>query len=198
MTATRNALMRKLHAQARALGLDEETYRSKLEAITGSRSAGALDDAALTRAVEAFADRAKPAVHAHHSKIKALYLAAWNLGLFDSGRDAALDAFVKRQCGKERLAFVAPHDAAGVVEALKAMCAREGFNPPDDGMEARRRLCIAQWRKLARQGKVRIADEGALNNFVSTRYLSHHGALIELKRHQLDDCAKALGSWIRK
>jgi phage gp16-like protein len=200
MIANRNAMMRKLHAEARAQNLDEETYRDKLERITGKRSAKNCTDAELARAAEMFPVKHSSAHHPHHAKIKALWIAAWNLGGIESGSDDALDAFIVRQCGKERLTFVTPAEAASITEALKAILSRSGFVVPKNdagGMEARRCLIRAQWKRLAERGKVRIADDNALHNFVSRKYLECHGSLINLKRHQLDDCAKAFGRWLR-
>ena len=92
-------------------------------------------------------------------------------------------------------------EANAVTEALKAILARRGFDPiPADpgGMENRRLLAKAQWQRLYELGAVRVADTSALENYAEKKYLAFHGGLTHLKRHQLDDLAKMLGSWIRK
>jgi hypothetical protein len=135
------------------------------------------------------------------AKIKALFIAAFNLGLFTTGTDLALDAFVKRQTGKDKLPFVTAADAGRVTEALKAMLAREGFVVPDNdagGMEARKCLLRAQWKKLHAIGAVNLGVEDALDSWLSYRIVPHKASHRGLKRHELDQCAVQLGRWIRK
>lgn len=198
--SSRNSMIGRLHQLAKQQGLDEDTYRAKLEQVTGQRSAAKLNDTDLARAIDAF--DVKPTENPHHAKIKALFIACWNLGALESGTDAALDAFVKRQTGKARLAFVTPGEGASVTEALKDILKRNGFAIPASdpgGMEARRQLLIAQWTKLHELGAVRVGHPWALDKYVSApRYLTCAGSIINMKRHQLDKCARDLGAWIRR
>lgn len=196
----RNAMIGRLHQLKAIQRLDDDTYRDKLEQITGKRSAADLTDAELSLCLNNFHVK-QTASHPHHAKIKALYIAAFNLGLFGDGSDRGIDGFVKRQTGKERLTFVSPVDAKSVVEALKAMLSREGvlFAPGDlDGMGARRTLLMAQWAKLALLGAVRIDSVHALESWCESRYLHCHAALTAMKRQDLDAAARELGRWLRK
>jgi hypothetical protein len=156
-----------------------------------------LDDVSLVKAVRGFHMKRK-ASRSYTGKAKALFIAAYNLGGLENGTDAALDAFVKRQTGKERLAFLTAAEANSVSEALKAICERHGFVPLKDGHEARIALVEAQWARLAALGQLHIPGPDALANYISKKYLSCHGSGRNLTDAQLDDCAKAFGRWIRK
>jgi hypothetical protein len=197
MTSARVLAYRKLHALARNAGLDDDAYRDKLEAATGKRSAKDLTDAELDRALEMFHVK-HSATHPHTAKAKALWIAAWNLGLLESGDDRALDAFAKRQTGTDRLAWLTPADANSVTEALKAMCARSGFVVPADGLEARKTLLRAQWKRLGDLGQTAVKDDWGLDGWVSKAVAGRKESHTTLKRHQLDQAAILLGRWIRR
>lgn len=201
MTGTyndRNSKLRRLHMLARQNGMNEDDYRDRLAQVTGKRSAKELTDAELDRAVEMFHVK-QSAAHPHGRKVKALFIAAYNLGAFESGTDAAMDAFVKRQTGKERLNWLTPIEANSVIEALKAICAREGFATADgDGMEARKALARAQWKKLGELGQTAIKNDFGLDGFVSRHIARRRESYVTLKRHQLDELNIRLGRWIRR
>lgn len=196
----RTAAIRKLHTIVRQHGIDKDTYRDRLFLATGQRSAADCTDEELQKALAAFHVK-QSANSPYAAKIKALFIAAYNLGLFSSGTDLTLDGFIKRQTGKERLTFVGAVDANRVTEALKAMLVREGFIVPDNdqgGMEARKCLLRAQWAKLHSIGAVRIAHTDALDSWLSYKIVPHKTSHAGLKRHELDQCAIQLGRWIRK
>lgn len=188
--------LRKLHVMAREAGLDDDAYRDRLERITGRRSAKELTDDELQRALSQF--HVKPAAHPHTAKCKALFIAAFNLGLFENGSDRALDTFALRQTGKERLAWLTPADANKVTEALKAILARAGFVPPDDGMEARRELLRVQWNVLTVYGQAKVPGDWGLDGWISHRIVPRADTVANLKRHELDQAAIQLGRWIRR
>jgi hypothetical protein len=197
---TRNELLGRVHAAAKVVGLDEDAYRDMLEGLTGKRSAKNCSDAELSLVLNTFHMKRPGASFPHHAKIKALFIAAYNLGALAAGTDAALDAFCRRQTGKERLTFITPAESRAVIEPLKDMLRRDGVADGDldgDGMQARRALLVAQWLKLHRIGAVRIGDPAALNQYLSKKYLTYQGSTNNLTKVQLDDCARALGRWIR-
>lgn len=198
MSTGRNAKLRRLHALAREQGLDDDAYRDLLERATGKRSAKELTDSGLDHALEMFHVK-QTAAHPHIGKVKALFIAAYNLGAFESGTDAALDGFVKRQTGKERLTWLTPTEANAVTEALKAICAREGFVvPPGDGLEARKELLRAQWKKLGDLGQTMVKNDFGLDGWVSRAIAGRRESHTSLKRHQLDEANVKLGRWIRR
>lgn len=196
----RNAKLGVLHMLKLKQGLSDDLYRDKLEQITGQRSAADCSDAQLDQAIAAFHVKQngnKP----YTAHAKALWIALYNLGGMADGSDAALDAFVLRQSGKARLSFLTPADSSAVTEALKGMCARHGFAAPagdKGGMDARRALLEAQWKKLGELGEAKIATPDGLAGFVIRKYLSCHASTLNMTREQLDDCARNFGNWIRK
>lgn len=200
-TNRRTMLLRQLHARVRNAGIAKEDYRDKIERLFAVRSAADLSDEQLVKAVEMFhVKQSSREIHPHQRKVKALWIAAWNLAALSDGGDRALDAFVVRQTGKQSLRFVTPVEANTITEALKAICARDGFVVPTNdhgGLKARRALLSAQWAKLNAQGKVGNATH-ALDNYVSKAYLQCHGAVANLTAEQLDDCARRFGAWLRK
>jgi hypothetical protein len=203
---SRNALLGQLHAVKRDQRLDDDTYRDKLFAISGRRSAAELTDRQLESAIAAFRPGGvfhgkQKANNSYTAKFKALYLAAFNLGALDDGSDAAIAAFAERQTGKRALQFLDAADANRCSEALKAIMARHGLEVPGGdagGLVARRALLRAQWARLHNLGAVRIADEAALDSYVSLHFLGHKGAVVNMSAVQLDQAAKALGRWIRQ
>lgn len=100
------------------------------------------------------------------AKLQALWISAWNLGLTRSRDDAALLAFVKRQTGIARVEFLreAPQ-ATKVVEALKAMLARDGgviWDPPAPVpawlKEPAAKIALAQHARLHPDPEGNLAD----------------------------------------
>lgn len=197
---TRNQMIAKLHVLKRDNRLDDDAYRAKLELATGHRSAADCTDAELEKALSAFHVKQKRN-NSYTGKAKALFISAYNLGGISDGSDAALNGFVKRQTGKDRLAFLTAAETNTVSEALKAICARHGFVAPASdrqGRLPREALLKAQWKLLHGLGAIRNPNEGALDEWASRKFCGCHGALINLTVPQLDQAIRALGFWIRK
>src|SRR4051794_16128230 len=102
-------------------------------------SARDLNNDQLNRAIDLFHVKRASPLPAHAKLAKALWIALSNLGAIDRS-DAALDAFVERQTGKQRLLFVTAAESNSITEALKAMCVREGFEVMGDPKKDRERL----------------------------------------------------------
>jgi phage gp16-like protein len=184
----RREMLAKLHVAAKQLGLDEETYRDALEAATGARSARDLDGEGLEKALAHFRARGftpTPTVRpdgsstgassgpasppqggggrsAYLPKIRALWIAGWNLGLVRDPSDKALRAFVARQTGIAHERWLkGAGDAKKVIEALKSWLARDGgvdwtvsrFDPDILRFPACR-VALAQWARLKEIGAV--------------------------------------------
>jgi len=189
-----------IHQAAARAGLDDETYRDRLERLTGKRSARDCTDSELSLVLNNFHVKQR-VQHPHHAKIKALFIAAYNLGCLDNGTDAALDTFVKRQTGKEHLGFVGPEEAFAVIEALKAIVGREGMVAGDlgtDGILPRCSLLTAQWAKLYRLKAVETDYPTALLHYVERIAGIRNAHICLYSARDLDACARHLGSWIRK
>lgn len=142
------------------LGLDEDTYRAKLENITGKSSLRTMSEPERQKVLTVFRNEGfKPAAKRgltgkYAGKLQALWIAGYNLGLIRDRRDSALEAFVKRQTGLDRARFLHFHeDAKLVIEALKAWLARDGNVAWDKAPQAwlepdGAKIAWAQWKLL--------------------------------------------------
>jgi hypothetical protein len=92
-------------------------------------------------------------------KIRALWIALYNLGAVQDRRDSAITAFVKGQVAIDRVRFVhRASDANAIIEALKAIAARHGVDwsvkrgdPPWRKAHGYH-IAVAQWAKINPQG----------------------------------------------
>jgi hypothetical protein len=92
-------------------------------------------------------------------KIRALWIALYNLGAVHDRRDSAITAFVKGQVEIDRVRFVHhTSDANSIIEALKAIAARHGVDWSVGRLEPlwRKahgcRIAYAQWVKINPHG----------------------------------------------
>lgn len=135
----------KIHVAKKALGLDDDTYRTVLIRVTGRESAGDLNQFQRTKLLEemkalGFKDEKRPPRRAgtrpadaspEAAKIRALWLALYQLGAVEDSREAAIAAYVKRMTGKDAMQFLSQRDVAKVINTLRAWCDRVGFREPD-------------------------------------------------------------------
>lgn len=156
-----------IHVGLTQLGIDEFGKRALYDRITGKAGLTAMStteqEAVLTELRRlGFAPASKRANGRPHlsgryaQKLQALWIAAYNLGLISDRDDRALEAFVKRQTGLERERFLHhAHDAAKVIEALKAWLKRDGGvdwtdyrSMPAYQREPGYKIARAQWARL--------------------------------------------------
>lgn len=149
-------LIRAVQAARRAHDLDEDAYRDLLAAKTGKRSARDCSAAELGLVLDALNGHAaggrRRAEGDIPAKVRALILSLWNLGAWDDPSEAEIGRFLRRQAEVDDLRFLPADRLSSVVEALRAMCAREGFSVAagvrTDSAETA--LARAQLVKLAR------------------------------------------------
>ena len=157
-----------IHVAKKQLGLDEDTYRAALVSITGKSSTRDMSEAERNKVVAAFRDRGfKPASTGQRkrlegkyaTKLQALWIAGYNLGIVGNRSDEALVAFVKRQAQVDHVRFLHdPADAAKAIEGIKAWLTRAGgvdwsLGDLADWMRVpSARIAIAQWQKLVAAG----------------------------------------------
>ncbi|MGD9476123.1 regulatory protein GemA [Shinella sp. G-2] len=136
-------------------------------------------------------------------KVQALWIAGWNLGVFDSRDDAALIAFVKRQTGLDHASWLhQAGDTIAVVEALKAWITREAgvdWSPTGkrDAAYLGRygyKIAWAQWRIL-HPGADRIARKGFDTFVVATTGTT--GMWTEISDAEWQKVMNALGPQVR-
>lgn len=140
-----------IHVAKTQLGLDDDTYRAMLHRVTGKRSSAEMTPAERGLVLDEMrrqgfemrppASRGSKTRGAMHldgpfaGKIRALWIAGWNLGVVKDRTDMALVAFVRRQTGIDHVSWVRdPKDSTKAIEALKAWLAREaGVKWPSRG-----------------------------------------------------------------
>lgn len=128
-----------IHILKKQLGLDDDTYRQKLVNIVGVPSTKLMTEEQRRMVLSVFRSEGfKPSMVRRAdgrlklsgrfaSKLQALWIAGWNLGIFTNRDDAALEAFVKRQTGLDAIRFCRDAvDARKAIEALKAILTRQG------------------------------------------------------------------------
>ncbi|WP_316978026.1 regulatory protein GemA [Shumkonia mesophila] len=223
----RRSLYGKIEIAKKALGLDDETYRDILEARYGKRSRTGLRNPQLVDLVEHFKTlgfkpiRKAPARAGGRPmadgdtqrKIRALWISLYHLGAVSDVSERALVAFVKRVTGGraegiDALQWLDGKAAFKAIEALKAMAVRAGvdWSPYKvrtdglivDGWDPRSRVMEAQWRRLAALGAVRIADPGALSNWLSRFFRTGPISAANLSDDEKDRAIEALGAMVRR
>jgi phage gp16-like protein len=160
--------LKKIHALRREAGLDDDSYRDLLQAVTGERSAKAIDVGAAARVIDRLqglssnlrsgVEGAMDLTGPYAGKLRALWISGYHLGVVRDRTDRALCAFLKRQTGIEHTRWLRDAgDARRVIEALKAWLAREaGVEWPaaasgggDDSRAVRLAVLRAQEARLA-------------------------------------------------
>ena len=174
-----------IHVAKKQLGLDDETYRAKLQHITGKSSVKFMSEDEKQKVLTVLRnDGFKPVGRRpdgrqklegkYAKKMQALWIAAWNLGLVDNRDDAALIAFVKRQTGIEHTRWlIYADDASKAVEGLKAWMKREAgvlfgnTNGYDWLAGDGAKIAWAQWRVLNPSAGLMVRqgfDDAVLNH----------------------------------
>jgi len=124
----------------RQLGMADDDYRQVLSRIAGVTSSTQVPEGKRQAVLEEFtrlgatsapkaqsANRRASAMEGPFApKLRALWIAGWNLGVFRDRSDAALMANVTKMTGIERSRWLCnPHDANKAIEGLKAWLTRE-------------------------------------------------------------------------
>lgn len=165
----RRALIGKVHVAKSQLGLDDDLYRGILFDVAGRRSAADCTEAELLKVLAHFESRGfvakaksgkpKPADHPSALKARSLWISLHQLGVVRNPDDKALERFACRQLGVERLQWANQSQCYKLIEALKAMADKAGWDQSladvKPGMHLivlKRRLVTEQLRKLAMAG----------------------------------------------
>ncbi len=140
-------LLRAVQVRRRQLDLAEDDYRDAIERATGKRSCRELGTVGLgavlielgkLRPAEALPDL--PGT----SKLRALWIAGWHLGVVQDRRDSALAAFVRRECGVDAAGWAKSRGLGRAIDRLKAWLRRDAgvvwpthawARPPASGRE---------------------------------------------------------------
>jgi phage gp16-like protein len=155
-----------IHVAKKQLGLDEDTYRAKLQVITGKTSVKDMTEDERQKVISAFRQNGFKPVERRQDgrqkltgqfakKLQALWIGGYNLGVVENRDDTAMLAFVKRQTGLDHTRFLHyADDARKAIEGLKAWLHREagvsfGSTNGYDWMAADgAKIAWAQWKLL--------------------------------------------------
>lgn len=134
----RRALLAQVHIAQKDLAMDEDDYRALLGRVTGCASAKECDTGQLRAVIANFERlgfrssggqrRRQVGNKQTVRKARAMWISLYQLGAIDDGSDAALEAFGQRQLRVERLQWTNEREAFRLIEALKAMAARHGWD----------------------------------------------------------------------
>lgn len=164
-TSVTGGQLASIHVLAAKARMDDATYRDFLEGLTGHRSAKQLSAAQAGQVIDKLKEITgqgpalpKGAVSGLDTplgaKLRALWIAGYNLGLVRDRSDRAMLVFVERQTGVSHTRFFTePRQGSAAVEGLKGWLARNGVSWPSDKDDAdavasRRAIIDAQWLKL--------------------------------------------------
>ena len=210
----RRALLGKVHIAAKELKLAGDAYRDVLFGVTGKDSAGDCSDAELVAVLDrmkalgwkpaqpAGLARSRPADHKSAAKARALWISLHHLGVVANPSEAALEAFAKRQLGCERLQWANQRDAYRLIEALKAMAARDGWDQSVEGISASA-VPIVLRRRLVERIVAKLQAIGLIPADWNAREAAWRLAGIEITSVLLTDAstldlvAQALGAKLR-
>lgn len=166
------SLVGRIHAAAKLAGLDEETRRAKFNNIVGKSSTKGMSDDELRRVLSVFESEGyawrKPARVDRRTKklpfdgkyvpkMRAMWIALYNLGVVGDRSDEAIKAFALGRQVKDLsdVRFIHHHkDGDSVIGGMKAMLIRAGVDfadrkpCPDYILAHGYKIAIAQWAKL--------------------------------------------------
>jgi len=208
-------LVGRIHAAAKRAGLDEETRRAKLQNIVGKSSTKDMTEAEQRRVLsvfenEGYASRKPARVDGRTKKLpfdgkyvpkmRALWIALYNLGVIQDRRDSAIEAFAlgRQVKGLSDVRFIHhAGDGEAVIEAMKAMLVRAGVDFAD------RKPCpgymLKHGYKIARAQWALLVPTAPRDFWgVVTDLLDEDEAYRDVTDRQWIDVMNALGERIRR
>lgn len=134
----RRAMIAKINIARQQLGMDEDDYRQALLDQTGEISLKDCSDRQLDRMLDWLKGKGfrplpgkKAASHPMAAKARALWISLYHLGAVHNPAEQALEAFACRQLKCERLNWARQSDGYLLIEALKSMAIRHGWQQQD-------------------------------------------------------------------
>jgi len=159
----RQRLLAKIHVAKKELAIPEDAYRAMIARHgKGKDSAGGMTVGQLIAVVEelkakGWKDARRPPKRAaaarkladgeQAAKLRALWIACWNLGAVKDPSEAALGAYVKRMCKVDAMQWAEAAALRRAIEGAKAIAARAGVDWTDHA-DPRRCVIRAQARRL--------------------------------------------------
>lgn len=170
-TQHRRSMIAKVNIARQQLGMVEDDYRQILFDTTGEMSLKACDDRQLARMIDALKAKGfkplprpgdKAAQHPMAKKARALWISLYQLGVVHNPSEQALETFAKRQLKCERLNWARQSEGFRLIEALKAMGRRKGWQLETatgrhlGPIELKASLCQAILKRLKDLGVARM------------------------------------------
>jgi hypothetical protein len=204
-----------IHVLKARAGLDEDTYRDFLESRTGKRSARDLSVREAGRIIDDLRGVAgeggpRGAVAGLDgpigSKLRALWIAGYNLGIVRDRTDRAMLSFLERQTGVSHVRFLKEvHAGSSAIQGLKAWLKREGgIDWPSDRFDVianKRAILNAQWRRLIELGEIKqisaVVDRMEDLQFYAARIVRQNRPFETMQSRDYDEVQKALGNKLR-
>lgn len=207
----RRLMIAKLHLAKKQLNMADDDYRAFLERGTGKRSAADLSHGELAAALAemtrlgftAAPKSGRPAARSSFtpvaSKARALLISLGLMGVIRDTSEKALEAFARRQLGVDRLVWADQAQVYKLIEALKAIANRNGWNQSTEGLAdpvwtLKLRLCEAITARLIEAG---IEPAGTALATLAGEVLATGGPVLALTGQQLEHIAAALGARLK-
>lgn len=178
MTGQRRGLLAQVHIARKALAMQDDDYRALLERVTDHRSAKDCDDGQLREVVAKFqgmgfrptgggARRRDLGASQTVRKARAMWISLYQLGALEDASDAGLETFGRRQLHVDRLRWANEREGFRLIEALKAIAARHGWDQRvPSRLPTRERIRLLKDRlveaQLARLAAAGVAVTGPL------------------------------------
>lgn len=208
--------VRAIHTLKSKARLDDALYRDMLarfgaassKDLTASQACALIDRLREAAPARPSHPKAVAMTGRYGAKIRALWISGWHLGVVRDRSDEAACAFVERQTGVQRTAWlVEPAAGRAAIEALKGWLAREAGVEWPSGRETdirdhKRAVLVAQWGRLVglgivMPGPVRLAGlQAVVENHVGRELANLADA--SLSTAELDAVSTILGRRIRK
>ncbi|WP_315742796.1 MULTISPECIES: regulatory protein GemA [unclassified Bradyrhizobium] len=203
-----------IHTLKAKASLDDDTYREVLARQAGKRSAKELTVREAGRVIEYLrtasgdpgpAGAVSGLDGAIGSKLRALWITGWNLGIVRDRTDRAMLAYLQRQTGVSHVRFLHIAGAgSAAIEGLKSWLSRQGgVEWPldgDDVIAAKRAVLDAQWRKLIELGAVKPIGQAVAPMLDLEAYatrVARCNRWESLRSEDYDQVAKSLGHKLR-
>jgi phage gp16-like protein len=208
----RRVMIAKLHLAKKQLNMAEDDYRDLLARATGERSAADCSRAQLEAALAemtrlGFTAAPKSAASAARkgsftpaaSKARAMLISLGLMGVIRDSSEKALEAFARRQLGVDRLTWADEAQVYKLIEALKAIANRNGWNQSVTGLAdpvwtLKLRLCEAILAKMIEAG---IVPAGTALAAMAGDIWGSGGRVMQLTHGQLEQLAAALGARLK-
>lgn len=212
-----------IHVLKAKAAFDDDTYRDFLERRTGKRSAKELTTSEAGRVIEDLRSVAGEAGirgaiagldSAIGGKLRALWIAGYNLGIVRERTDRAMLAFLQRQTGVSHVRFLKDAQAASsAIEGLKSWLQRDGgvewpnrhdledLTEGDRVIASKRAILNAQWKRLIELGAVKAIGQAVDPmedlQFYAGRIVRQNRPFETMSSRDYDEVQKALGNKLR-